>query len=351
MKVKFEDFKIIPDLDSIRNIEMSDETYFSSKYGKYSSNSGLKNIDPKEGGSAEKFCNPPHFSTDSLIIGTSVHEILLQPDEFVLGPNLGKPSAKLGRVIDEIWKNRQNGDSIYDSIYKACKKIDYYSNSIDKKIRFIIEKGLTYYLKLSTPRWVKEGVEEVMLCDKDYNTVYSCLESCYNNKELMGKLHPVDMYGEEIESNCEDALFIDFVITYKDTKCARIPFKLKIDNWTIDPEEKKITLNDLKTTSKPLNWFMNQEYGSFTHYHYYRQMYCYMYILWLYCQKKYGASKASGWTSECNILAVQTAENYESRCFNIGQYWLKMGKLEWEMLMKRVAAYEIFGWEKQIDFV
>ena len=35
MKVKFEDFKIIPDLDSIRNIEMSDETYFSSKYGKY----------------------------------------------------------------------------------------------------------------------------------------------------------------------------------------------------------------------------------------------------------------------------------------------------------------------------
>ena len=268
MKVKFEDFKIIPDLDSIRNIEMSDETYFSSKYGKYSSNSGLKNIDPKEGGSAEKFCNPPHFSTDSLIIGTSVHEILLQPDEFVLGPNLGKPSAKLGRVIDEIWKNRQNGDSIYDSIYKACKKIDYYSNSIDKKIRFIIEKGLAYYIKLSTPRWVKEGAEEVMLCDKDYNTVYSCLESCYNNKELMGKLHPVDIYGEEIESNCEDALFIDFVITYKDTKCARIPFKLKIDNWTIDPEEKKITLNDLKTTSKSVNSFMNPDSGSFYHFSY-----------------------------------------------------------------------------------
>ena len=75
-----------------------------------------------------------------------------------------------------------------------------------------------------------------------------------------------------------------------------------------------------------------------------------MYILWLYCQKKYGASKESGWASDCNILAVQTTEDRESRCFNIGSSWLKMGKVEWEMLMKRVAAYKIFGWETQIDF-
>ena len=34
-------------IDYEYNIEMSDETYFSSKYGKYVSNSGLKNIDAK----------------------------------------------------------------------------------------------------------------------------------------------------------------------------------------------------------------------------------------------------------------------------------------------------------------
>ena len=350
MKVKFEDFKIIPDINSIRNIEMSDETYFSSDYRKYASNSGLSNINPKQGGSPEKFCNPPHLDTTSLIVGTAVHEILLQPESFVLGPNLGKPSAKLGKVIDAIWVNRKNGDSIYDSIHKACREIDYFVNSIDKKISLILEKGFDYYKKLATPRWKKEGVEEVMLCDKDYNIVSKCLESCYNNSVIMNKLHPLNIYGEKIESNCEDALFIDFIITYKDKQCARIPFKLKIDNWTIDPDEKLIVLNDLKTTSKPLNWFLNHDYGSFVHYHYYRQMYCYMYILWLYCQKKYGASKETGWKSECNILAVQTTEDCESRCFNIGDTWLKMGKVEWEMLMKRVAAYKIFGWENQIDF-
>ena len=350
MKVKFEDFKIIPDINSIRNIEMDDETYFSKSYRNYVSNSGLKNINPKTDGSPEKFKNPPKFNTDSLKTGTYVHEILLQPESFVLGPYLGKPNAKLGEVIDQIWLNRQDGNSIYDSIHMACEKVDYFKNQIDKKIRFILENGWEYYKKLSEPRWKKANAEEIMLCEKDYNTVSTCLKSCYENQDVMNKLHPKNVFGEDIQSRCEDALFIDFIITYKDKKCARIPFKLKIDNWTIDFDEKVITLNDLKTTSKPLNWFMNPEYGSFVHYNYYRQMYCYMLVLWYYCQHKYGASKAAGWKSDCNILAVQTTENCESRCFNISQSWLKMGKVEWEMLMKRVAAYEIFGWEKEIDF-
>lgn len=360
MKVKFEDFKIIPDIRSVRKEEINDETYFSKAYGKYISNSRLNKINPKRNGSPEEFVANSHDESRSLDIGTAVHEILLQPESFVLGPKMGRPSAKLGDVIDEIWINRCNGESIYDSIYKACKKVNYYSNSIDKKIRFIIEKGLPYYLRLSEPRSRKEGVEEVMLCDRDYNVVHSCLEACYNNKDIMDKLHPVDVFGDPIESHCEDALFIDFIVTYKDKQCAKIPFKLKIDNWTIDFDQKVVTLNDLKTSGKPLNWFMNPDYGSFVHYNYYRQLYVYLMILWYYCEQRYGVSKVTGWTSSCNILAVQTREEtnpkyssepYPTRCFNIGETWLKKGKLEFEMLMKRVAAYEIFGWENQINFV
>lgn len=69
MKVKFEDFKIIPDLKSIRNEEIDDATYFSKAYGKYISNSRLSNINPKRGGNPEQFRNPPHISTNSLNIG------------------------------------------------------------------------------------------------------------------------------------------------------------------------------------------------------------------------------------------------------------------------------------------
>lgn len=356
MKVKFSDFTIIPVLDSIRNIVMDDETYFSSKYSKYISNSRLKNINPEEGGSPQQFMNPPHLTTSSLNIGSAVHEVLLQPESFVLAPKMDRPTAKLGQVIDRIWVYRQEGMSIYKSIKTACTKVGYYVNQIDKKIPYIIKNGLSYYLKISEPRWVKEGAEEIFLSNNDHDVVSGCLQSCYDNKDIMSKLHPVDVFGDPLESHNEDALFVDFVVTYKGTKCATLKFKLKIDNWTINPDEKQITLNDLKTTSKPVDWFMNEEYGSFQHYHYYRQLYCYGYVLWLYCQKKFGATKNTGWNMDFNILAVQTSPDkyndgqYTSRCFNIRNYYIKKGKIEFEQLLKRVAASEIFGYENDIEF-
>lgn len=351
MKLKFSDFEVIPIIDTVRQLEMTDEEYFSPKYGKYVSNSRLNLINPKRGGSPESYIENAHTSTNSLNIGSAVHEILLQPESFNLAPKMGKPSAKLGEVIDQIYNNRQKGMSIYDSIIAASQKVGYFVNTIDKKIPMIIEKGLQYYVNLSTPRTKYANKEEIILNDKDYDTVTGCLESCYENHQIMDYLHPKDTWGDDIQSRCEDALFIDFLVTYKDKQCSRIKFKLKIDNWTIDFENKKITLNDLKTSSKNLDYFMNREFGSFTHYNYYRQLYVYSAILWYYCQKKYGVSKEAGWSIDCNILAVQTTDDFKSRRFNIGRDWLKMGKIEFEMLMKRVAALDIFDTETQIDFI
>ena len=263
---------------------------------------------------------------------------------------MGKPSAKLGAVIDEVYKLRQDGYSIYDAIKAASNNVDYFKNTIDKKIPFVIEKGLEYYKKLHEPRWVHSEKEQIMLCDKDWDTVNSCLESCYNNKQIMNYLHPTDIWGDPIESYCEDALFMDFLVVYKGKKCETLPFKLKIDNWTIDPENKIVTLNDLKTTGKAVEKFMHPEWGSFAHYHYFRQMYVYGLVLWYYCQQKYGVSKQAGWKMDFNILAVQTLPDYTSQRFNISRDWLKKGQIEFEMLMKRVAAYRMFGEKGPIDF-
>lgn len=41
-KIKFSDFEIIPVMKSVKNLDMSDEMYFSNKYRKYISNSRLK---------------------------------------------------------------------------------------------------------------------------------------------------------------------------------------------------------------------------------------------------------------------------------------------------------------------
>ena len=188
MKAKFEDFQIVPIIDSIKRADISDELYFSSKYSNYISNSRLKYIDPKDNGSPELFLNPPHFTTSSLNIGSAVHECLLQPDSFVLGPKLHKPTAKLGQVADYVYSHRSNDIPIEDTIREASQRIGYYVNQINSKIPSIIEKCTPYWNGLDEPRWKKQDVQEIFLSDSDYDIVSGCLESCFNNKQIMDKL-------------------------------------------------------------------------------------------------------------------------------------------------------------------
>lgn len=348
MNVKFSDFEIVPVMSSVCKRDISDELYFSSKYARYISNSRLKNINPNEEGTPSKYLNPPRVQTTSLSIGSAVHECLLQPEEFELAPKLNKPTAKLGAVIDEIFINREKGLSIYNSIHKACEKVGYYVNSIDKMIPFIIKKGFEYYWNR---RKYESTKEPVFLSNSDYDVVNACLNSCKNNKSIMKKLHPTDDFGDLIESHNEDALFIDFIVTYKKKHCVTLPFKLKADNWTIDYDNKVITLNDLKTTGKPVNWFMNPEYGSMNKYHYYRQMGIYSAVLWYYCQQNFGVCKNTGWTLKANMLVVETLPPYEAKCFYVSKGQLKQGISEFNELMKRVAYYEMFGYESEVNFI
>lgn len=350
MKINFSDLKIVPVLDSIKRMDISDEIYFS-KYRDYISNSRLKNIDPNDGGSPEQYKNPPHITTSSLNIGSAVHECLLQPDSFVLAPKMHKPTAKLGAVADYVYSHRSNDVPIEETICEASQHVGYYVNQINSKIPMVIEKCTPYWEELDKPRWRKEGVEEIFLSDSDYDTVSGCLNSCFANKQIMDKLHPVDVFGDPVESYNEIAFFIDFLVTYQCKKCTTLKFKMKADNYTVDKENKIVTLNDLKTSGKPVAWFMNTEYGSMQHYHYYRQMFLYNWVLWLYCQKHYGASKEAGWKSECNMLVVQTFPDFGSRCYNVSTGWLKKGKQEGEELLKRVAAHQMFGWGTEIEFV
>ena len=90
-QVQLSDLRIIPDTLSIRNMQMSDDEYFSEKYKHFVSNSRLKWIDPTAGGSPKAFKSNPKVKTSSLLIGSAIHELLLQPDEFELAPKIGKP--------------------------------------------------------------------------------------------------------------------------------------------------------------------------------------------------------------------------------------------------------------------
>ena len=332
-EVSFDDFQIVPIPSSVKRLKISDEEYFSEKYENYVSNSRLKWINPDQGGTKELFLNPPKFKTNSLILGSCVHENILEPECFDLPPEVDRPTAKLGDVIDFVIKYRKEGLSIYDSIKKACEDAEYYLNIWENKIHYIISKGLKYYFQ------AKDAKDNVKLLDKNTRqTAIACINSVNTNAVIQSKLHPKNDFDEDILSFNEDTLLMDVAVIYKD-RATVIKLKAKADNWTIDTDGKVLTLNDLKTTGKNIDWFM-RDFGSMIKYHYPRQMAMYSFMLQEYCKKQYGFNQ--DWDFNCNMLVVETINNYRSNCFRVNETLKKKKKREFEELIKRVAYFQIF---------
>ena len=79
----FKDIKLKPIIDSLRLEDISDAEYFSEKYYDFISNSRLSYINPDQDGSPNKYFNErPNLYLDSLVLGSAVHELTLQPDDF-----------------------------------------------------------------------------------------------------------------------------------------------------------------------------------------------------------------------------------------------------------------------------
>jgi len=343
-QVNLKDITIVPILDSVKRMDMSDAEYFSKHYSTYVSNSRLKLINPEEGGSPETYKNPPHFTTTSLQIGSAVHCRLLQENDFKLAPAVHKPNAKLGDFVDAVIKYRKEGLSIEESMKQASIKANYYKKGLsDTRKKEAIKKGLHYYLASKT---LEDNA--IVLSDADRETVLHCLESINSNKEILDALHPVNYFGETVPSFNEDAMFIDFAVLYEG-RSTILKYKMKIDNWTIDKESKILTLNDVKTTYKPVGWFMNSEYGSFKKYHYFRQFALYNDVLKLYCMKNFGYNENT-WSSRANVLVVSTSEPYGTRCYSVSDWWLKQGKREYLKLLKMVGYYDMFGYDTDVNF-
>ena len=187
-QVNLNDIIFLPVENSVHREKISDELYFSNKYKKYTSNSKLRNINPEQGGTpVEYFEGGFGPKTASLAIGTGVHCAILEPEEFEIAPALGRPSGKLGDVLDRVRYYRKKGFSIYDSIKQSCLDCDYYKNSIDSKIKFIIQKGLSYYIKSA-----KIKPNAIILPDGDREKCLASIKSLQNNKLAQSILHPTD---------------------------------------------------------------------------------------------------------------------------------------------------------------
>lgn len=269
--------------DSITIGKISDAEYFSKKYSAYVSNSRLGNINPDQGGSPEKFFTPMGgIFSDSLILGSAVHQQFLQPEFFEL-VKIERPSAKLGFICDYIWDHAKNHEISEEIIVQASDTVDYYKGKLsEKRINDIKEAYSKYYAgRISYVE--KPGIEPMFLGDKMFETASKCLESCHINEDFTKLMHP-DWIDEQPISENEQAFLLDIKCNFPDRDPIIVRLKAKLDNFVIDFDSNTIIVNDLKTLGSILPKFDGEE-GNFKRFHYHRELAIYLWLLRLYVRK------------------------------------------------------------------
>ena len=334
---------------NINGGDMPDSEYYSLKG--FTSFSRLKLLDPKRGGSPQKYQEGFDNSyNESLLMGIATHNNILQKDEFMLSDYEGKPSGKLGFFIDKVAANRKNGMNIADSIDKASKDADYYNGKLtNKRLREAFKKGLDYYMRLMKGEFDPVDGKEVFVLSKNLlEATKANIQSLNNNysiqRILQDNLFEAKQYYNEI------ALFSDIEVTLADGSSTVIKLKGKLDSVVWDPEKKILYLNDIKTTSKQLSYFMDNYVdgkvyeGVFSHHCYYGQLALYSILLQKYFQEVLGITD---YTFQENIFAVETTGEHKSECFRINNSYNELGIKDVKELICRLAWHIINGFDKE----
>lgn len=337
---KFKNINIIPVLESLTLLDISDEEYFGEKYKDYISNSKLKLINPDEGGSPELYKKGLPFSvSDSFLLGSCVHTNILQPNEFKVVYNVDRPTAKAGFMADELYfLFKDKGFVSYDDALAASNKIDYYKNKFDEvKFKSLIEKCNSYFIKRKNYEENNlDNCEIFYVDDKLGNKFEGCSKQLQTDKNIQKLLHPEGILCP-VESLNEATILLNIQCSFPDNYSVILKLKGKLDNFTIDTDLNLITLNDLKTTGHLIENFGKE---SFYKYHYYRQMYMYLWMLSLLNEKLYKLKNPS---FKCNMLLVSTIPNYNTGVFPVNYKHLMKGKEEFKDLIRRIAYLERYG--------
>lgn len=339
---------------------ISDDEYFSSKYEQYLSNSSLKLINPVEGGSPDAYFNREKQGYNpSMEFGNAIHAALLQPEHYTISPYDNKPSAKLGKFVECVAKYRKQNYTIEKALEAASDDANYYKGKLSKKImKTAMEKGFEYYMKLMKNELDVLGKETVVLSKGLKTDVFNCLASLKTSK--ITKLFNEEGMFSEIHKFYEEAIFVDIEVTLPGEDPIILPFKAKLDNYSIDTDLQVVKLNDLKTSSQNVSYFMGNRVmttdedgtsiekwynGSFQKYHYYRQAAVYMLILQALLHEQYPK-----YAYEANMLVVESfGPSYNSEIYPVSNAYITEGIREFKELVCRVAFHQLNGLDAKID--
>jgi hypothetical protein len=329
--------------------DMPDEKYFAIKG--CTSISRLKLLHPLHGGSPQKYLEGCNFGFNpSLLVGTLTHLEILQPDDFIISDYEGKPSGKLGYFADKVAENRKNGMNIVDSIEKASIDADYYAGKLTTKRRNdAIQKSLDYYLKLRRGEFEPVNGKEVVVAPKGIlDKAKNCINSVKNNYTIQ-KLLRQNLFEQKQFFN-EIALFSNIEVTFPDGSKTIVPFKGKLDSVVYDPEKSILYLNDVKTTSKQIEYFMDYVYegvgyeGVLSHSWYYGQLAAYQILLQKYFQE---VLHITDYSLQTNFFVVETTGEHRSDVKRLNNSYIDTGIQEFKELICRLAWHQTYGFDKE----
>lgn len=333
--MELNEIKLNPLLDTLRMEKISDEIYFSKKYSNYVSNSRLGLINPRQGGSPDQFFKG--FSNgfnQSFLIGSTVHSIILQPESFELSEDLGKPTAKLGVMADELYPKYLDHPITKEDIIEASNKVDYYKGKITKEIvSKVLESCSNYWKERSKKELDITNDKEVIYLDsKSLEISKSCIQALNENKYIQELLHPTGFISDPVSGN-EQTILLDIEAKCPNGKSFILHLKAKLDNYTIDPDSNTIIVNDIKTIGKVVSEIDN----NIKSFHYSREIAVYLFLLRLCAEKFYNISNPK---IQANYLVVSTIPNYYSKVRAVSYQEIKEGFYEFKKLLKYVA-YQI----------
>lgn len=332
--MQLSEIKLTPLLDTLQLIKISDAEYFSPKYGECISNSRLGLLNPRQGGSPESFFTgfKDEGFISSLVIGSAVHELVLQNESFELAPALGKPTAKMGAMADELYPVWLKHPIRTSDITEASNKINYYKGKLTPdRIKQVNEQCIPYW-KARKQLVSNSNKELIYLDDKSRDTVYNCVEALINNPQVQELLHPSGLIDAPISLN-ENALLLDVQAECPNGKTFIMHLKAKLDNFTIDLESDTVVVNDVKTIGK----VVSEIDSNISKYHYSRELAMYLFLLRLYVIKEYGIENP---TMKANYLVVSTVPQYYTKVRAMTKKECYAGLHEFRTLL-RYAAYQI----------
>lgn len=349
--------------DSVKLLDLTDEEYFGNALPGYISNSKMGLINPAQGGSPSKYMSGfDSKKSESLMIGSAVHALLLEEESYTLS-TVTAPSGAAKAIIDMVHKltTRPDNPLEFDEALTISIQVNnwYKGNPGEKRIENLVKSTKKYYEYLSGKH--EEG--EIILTPEQREIVVNCLNAVRGNKYAMQLLKPED---PDVVSYNEKVIIAEIVHNERVYK-----LKAKFDNFTIDWANKVVTLNDLKTTGYDIAGFigyrglvaeetlgsiveMREKFiaGSFYKFHYYRQMYMYKQLLVEYIKtliEERGES-IEVFLFNTNMVTVET-KSFKPKCivFPVNDRMLKNGEKEFNYIFELIDYYTTHGFDLNIE--